>query len=70
MKAYEGVDVLSHIFLNSALIGDEWSSSRPGRFIPGKITPGIRWIGRWVDPKAGRDDVEKRKFLPLPGLEL
>jgi hypothetical protein len=23
-----------------------------------------------VDPRAGLDDVEKRKFLPLPGLEL
>jgi hypothetical protein len=24
----------------------------------------------WVDPSAGLDDVEKRKFLTLPGLEL
>jgi hypothetical protein len=23
-----------------------------------------------VGPRAGLDDVEKRKFLPLPGLEL
>jgi hypothetical protein len=23
-----------------------------------------------MDPRAGLDDVEKRKFLPLPGLEL
>jgi hypothetical protein len=22
----------------------------------------------WVDPRAGLDDVEKRKFLPPPGL--
>jgi hypothetical protein len=28
--------------------------------------PGTHWIG----PKAGLDDVEKRKFLTLPGLEL
>jgi hypothetical protein len=27
-------------------------------------------IGCWVDPRAGLDDVEKREFLPLPGLEL
>jgi hypothetical protein len=27
-------------------------------------------MGGWVDPKAGLDDVEKRKFLTLPGLEL
>jgi hypothetical protein len=28
------------------------------------------WIGGWVGPRAGLDDVEKRKFLTLPGLEL
>jgi hypothetical protein len=32
--------------------------------------PGTRWIGGWVDPRAGLDNVEKRKFLTLPGLEL
>jgi hypothetical protein len=28
------------------------------------------WIGGWVGPKDGLDDVEKRKFLNPPGLEL
>jgi hypothetical protein len=32
--------------------------------------PGTHWIGVWVDPRAGVDDVEKRKFLILTGLEL
>jgi hypothetical protein len=32
--------------------------------------PGTHWIGGWVDPNAGLDDLEKRKFLTLPGLEL
>jgi hypothetical protein len=27
-------------------------------------------IGVWVDPRTGLDDVEKRKFLTLPVLEL
>jgi hypothetical protein len=27
-------------------------------------------MGGWMDPIAGLDDVEKRKFLNLPGLEL
>jgi hypothetical protein len=36
MKAYEGVDVQTHIFLISALVGGEWSASRPGRFTPGE----------------------------------
>jgi hypothetical protein len=32
--------------------------------------PGAHWIGGLVDPRAGLDDLEKRKFLTLPGLEL
>jgi hypothetical protein len=53
------------IFLTSALVGGEWSASRTGRF-----TPGAPWIGGWVDPRAGLEDVEKKKFLTLLGLEL
>jgi hypothetical protein len=37
---------------------------------PEKAPPGSHWIGDWVDPRAGLEDVEKRKFLTLPGLEL
>jgi hypothetical protein len=66
MKAYEGVDVKVHIFLTSAFAGNEWLASRPGRFTPGEISPGTHWIGGWVDPTAGLDDVEKT----LPRLEL
>jgi hypothetical protein len=65
MKTYGGMDVQIHIFLTSPLAGGEWSASRPGRF-----APGTHWIGGWVDPRAGLDDVEKRKFLTLPGLDL
>jgi hypothetical protein len=70
MKAYGGVGVYIHVFLTSALVGGEWSASRPGRFTPGERAPGTHWIGGWVDPRAGLDDVEKRKILTLPGLEL
>jgi hypothetical protein len=65
MKAYGRVDAQIHILLTSALAGGQWSISRPGRF-----TPGVHWIGGWTDPRAGLDDLEKRKFLALPGLEL
>jgi hypothetical protein len=58
MKAYGGVDVYIHIFLTSALAGGEWSTSRPGRFICGERAPGTHWIGDWMDPKAGLDEVE------------
>jgi hypothetical protein len=70
MKAYGGEDVYIHIFLTSALVGDEWSASRPDRFTPGERAPGTQWIGGWMGPRADMDDVENRKFLTLPGLEL
>jgi hypothetical protein len=60
-----GVGVQIHIFLTSALVGGEWSASRPCRF-----TSGTHWIGGLVGPRAGLDDVEERKFLTLPGREL
>jgi hypothetical protein len=52
-------------FLTSALVGGEWSASRLTRF-----APCTHWIGDWVSPRDGLDDVEKRKFLTLPGFEL
>jgi hypothetical protein len=70
MKAYGRVDVQIHIFLTSALAGGEWSASRPGRITPGEKAPGTHWIEGLVDPRAGLNDLEKRKFLTLSGLEL
>jgi hypothetical protein len=64
------MDVYSHIFVTSALVGGEWSTSRPGRFTPWERAPGTHWIGGWVDLRAGLEDLEKRKFFTLPGLEL
>jgi hypothetical protein len=69
MKAYGGVDVEIHI-LTSVLAGGEWLASHPGRFTPGERAPGTHWIGGWMNPRAGLDDVEKRKFMNLPELEL
>jgi hypothetical protein len=34
MKTYWGVEGLLQAFLASALVGGEWSASRPGRFTP------------------------------------
>jgi hypothetical protein len=65
MKTSGGADVYIHVFLTSALVGSEWSASLPGSF-----ATGTHWIGGWVGPRAGLDDVEKRKFLTLQGLEL
>jgi hypothetical protein len=66
IKAYGGVEVLIHVFLSSALVRGEWSASLPGRFTPKERPPGTHWIGGWVGPRTGLDDVGKRKFLPLP----
>jgi hypothetical protein len=70
MKAYGGVDVQIHIFLTLALAGGEWSASRSGRFTSRKRGPSTHCIGGWVDPRAGLDNLEKREFLTLLGLEL
>jgi hypothetical protein len=65
MKAYGGVDVQIQIFLASAIVGGEWSASCSSRFNPGEKFPSTNWIGGWLGPKAGLDDMDKRKFLIL-----
>jgi hypothetical protein len=70
MKAYEGVDIWIHVCLTSALVRGEWSASRPSRFTPGERALGMHWIGGWVGPRTGLDDMKKRKFLTLSGFEL
>jgi hypothetical protein len=42
----------------------------PAALTPGKSPPDTHWIGGWVGPRNGLEDVKKRKFLTLPGLEL
>jgi hypothetical protein len=59
-----------HVFLTSVLVGGDWSASRLGGFTPGKRAPGTHWIGAWVDPRTGLDNLGKRKILLVPGQEL
>jgi len=61
-----GVAVQLHSFLNSALGGCEWSSSRPVCFTPGKEsqTIGLGWALELVRTCWKRD-----KPLALPDLE-
>jgi hypothetical protein len=40
MKIYKGVDVLTHVFLTSALLGGEWPASGSGHFDPDERAPG------------------------------
>jgi hypothetical protein len=63
------VDEQIQIFLTSALVGNKWPDTCPGRFAPGERVPTTHWIGGWVGLRTGLE-VEKRNSLILPGLEL
>jgi hypothetical protein len=60
------VDVYIYIFLTSALAGDEWSASRPGRFIPGVRAPGIQMDRRLGGPES-RSGRREEKILDPTG---
>jgi hypothetical protein len=49
--------------------GGEWLTSRPSRITPRERAPGTHWIGGWMGPRTDLDDVKKRQFLTLPGLD-
>jgi hypothetical protein len=68
-QLYGVVGVQSHVFLSSALAGGEWSTSRSWCVTPRERAPSTHWIGGWVDSRTGLDDMEKLKFLILPGLK-
>jgi hypothetical protein len=65
MKAYWESGGIAAAFLTSALDGDEWSASPPGRFTPRERARGTHWIGGWVGPRAVLDVVVKRKIPSL-----
>jgi hypothetical protein len=48
-----------HVFFASALVGVEWSVSRPCRLIPCERATGTHWTQDWVGPGAGLDEMEK-----------
>jgi hypothetical protein len=56
--------LIKHIFLTSVLAGGDWSASRSGRFTSEERAPGSHWIGGWVDPRAGLDDLENENSYP------
>jgi hypothetical protein len=61
---------LIHVFLTSEQVGGKWLVSRSGPFTSGERSPATPWIGGWVGPRAGLDDVKRRNILSLPGLEI
>jgi hypothetical protein len=70
MKTYEEVKIWFYVFLTSALVGSNWSASRPCRFIPGYTASDTHCLGQSVGPRADLDDIENWKFSTPPGLEI
>jgi hypothetical protein len=49
----------------------EWSTSRTGRFAPMVVRSRVtHWIGGWIGPRGGLDEVAEDKIqsLPLAGI--
>jgi hypothetical protein len=59
MKTYEGLDIWIRDLLTSALVGNEWSASCSGCFIPRERSPSNNLIGGWVGVRADLDMEEK-----------
>jgi hypothetical protein len=58
MKTYWGVEELIRVFLVLALVGCEWSDSRPYRFTPGRD---------WVGPRISVWTIWRNNSLPVSG---
>jgi hypothetical protein len=71
MKTHVGSGCIDPRFLNLCI---SWRRvcqlHAPAALPPGERAPGTNWIGGWVGPRAGLDNMEERKFLTLQGLEL
>jgi hypothetical protein len=72
---YEGAWVergySSYSFSTSALDGDEWSASRPGRALPlgkGPSLPNVQEAG-WAPEPVWTQRLEEKILSPLPGIE-
>jgi hypothetical protein len=64
MKTYGGVDIKTQAFLTSAVVGSEWSASRPDCFTPEEGTPCAHLIGGWVGPRSCSMTRRSEHFLP------
>jgi hypothetical protein len=57
-------EVRPRSFLTSTQERGEWTTSRPGRFIPGK-EHGTHWTAGWVDPNGGLGGLWRRDLFRL-----
>jgi hypothetical protein len=68
-RQMESGSIDSHFF-TSALFGGESSGSHLASLPTRGIGLGTNWVGGWMYSIASLEDMEKEKFLTLPGLEL
>jgi hypothetical protein len=54
----------STFFLTLALVGEEWSTSRPGRFIPRGKSPRYQLDRRWDGPQSRSGRREEKILNP------
>jgi hypothetical protein len=69
MKAYGGVAVQIHVLLTSALVGGQWSSSRPCLFTARERGPRYPLDRRLSGPQGWSGQYGEVKFLNLLGLK-
>jgi hypothetical protein len=70
MKTYGGSGCIDPRFLDLSTSWRRVVSFTFRPLYPQERAPSTHWIGGWVGPRAGLDDMEKGKFLTLPGVEL
>jgi hypothetical protein len=59
MKICGIMNVQTHVFLASVLVGGQLSASSSCRLTPKEIAPGIHLVGWWMDIRDDLNDVEK-----------
>jgi hypothetical protein len=67
MKTYGGVGVQVHTNRHFLQVSSQLHAPTA---LPGQRAPGTHGTGGRANPRAGLDNMEKLKFLTLPGLEL
>jgi hypothetical protein len=70
MKTYGGIGCIDAYFLDLRTNLRWVVCFTPRPLYPRERALGTHWRRGWVGPRAGLDDMEKTKFLTLPGLEL
>jgi hypothetical protein len=61
MKTCIGVDVWIDVLLPSALVKDEFSVLRSGRFIAAERGQGNQWITGYLGPRTGLDETKRKE---------